>query len=79
MNWTPEGGDVDYFAFEGLIPGLNYVAEVVGGPVDTILGLFDETGALIDVDDDSGSGVLSTLIIQRARQKPDQSGRERLQ
>lgn len=56
-----ENGDVDYFAFEGLIPGLTYVAEVVAGPLDTILGLLDETGAVIDVDDDGGSGVLSNL------------------
>jgi hypothetical protein len=66
------GGDVDFFTFTGLAPGLPFIAQTEDtlnpppfpGPhsgVDTVLGWFDATGALVDADDDGGNGVLSRI------------------
>lgn len=58
---TPK--DVDVFTFTGLTPGNLFTAEIGSTEpfLDTMLGLFDETGALIDVDDDGGVGFLSLM------------------
>lgn len=55
--------DLDFFRFTGLTPGAPFVAEVVQSieDVDTFLGLFDESGAIIATDDDGGLDVLSRL------------------
>lgn len=54
-------GDVDFYTLTGLLPNSPFSAEITGGDTDTILGLFDSTGALIDFDDDSGAGLFSLL------------------
>jgi hypothetical protein len=53
--------DVDYYSLGGLAPGSAFTAEIVGGPIDSMLGQFDDAGNLVAVDDDSGAGVLSLL------------------
>lgn len=60
----PTGGDVDYFKFRGKA-GEIFVAETVPGlpDMDTILGLFNSSGALIAADDDGGAGLLSRLAV----------------
>ena len=57
-----EPGDVDFYRFTGLEPGLPFVAEITDGDFDTVLGLFDDlTGDLLDEDDDAGDGLLSLI------------------
>ena len=55
------GDALDFFTFTCLAPGTPFVAEVTDGDFDTILGWFDDSGALIMSDDDGGQGVLSRL------------------
>ena len=56
------GGDVDFFTFTGLNPGESFTAETSSsGSIDTLLGLFDDAGTLVDQDDDSGLGFWSRL------------------
>jgi hypothetical protein len=60
----PTGGDVDFFTFTGLTPGAAFTAQTAdptSSGIDTILGLFDATGALVDFDDDGAVGLLSEL------------------
>lgn len=54
------GGDVDIFEVSGL-GSAPIDIEVISGGFDSILGLFDAGGTLIDMDDDGGSGLLSRL------------------
>jgi hypothetical protein len=54
-------GDVDFLSFAGLNPGDNFFAEIVAADFDTALGVFDESGNLIEFDDDGGNGLLSLL------------------
>lgn len=57
-----EPGDVDFWRFTGLTPGLPFTAEITDGDFDTVLGLFDDTtGDLLVEDDDGGVGGLSLL------------------
>jgi hypothetical protein len=62
------GGDVDFFTFTGLSPGVMFTAETfdpTSSGIDTLLGWFDAAGGLIADDDDSGSGasgLLSKLV-----------------
>ena len=56
--------DVDFFTFTGLTPGTQFLARTAHpapSSVDTILGLFDSSGALLESDDDGAGGVLSQI------------------
>lgn len=56
--------DVDFFTFTGLTPGTQFLARTahpVSGGVDTLLGLFDSSGVLLESDDDGAGGVLSRI------------------
>ncbi|MGI9429165.1 MAG: hypothetical protein ACR2NM_10945 [Bythopirellula sp.] len=56
------GGDVDFFTFNGLSAGAIFSAETSSlGTIDTILGWYSDTGAVLAQDDDGGQGVLSKL------------------
>lgn len=55
------GSDVDFFTFTELPTGAPFIAEITNGSFDTVLGLFDDAGELVAVDDDAGAGVLSRL------------------
>ena len=57
----PIGGDVDYYRFT-LKAGTTLTAEIVGGGFDTVLGLFDSAGVLIEADDDDGVGLFSKIV-----------------
>lgn len=57
----PTGGDVDYYRFEASA-GASLVAEIIGGQLDSMIGLFDEAGNLLALDDDSGTGLLSRIV-----------------
>jgi hypothetical protein len=64
-------GDVDFFTFTGLAPGFPFTAQTYDSlwppdlwphsGVDTVLGWFDATGALLDANDDGGTGLLSRI------------------
>jgi hypothetical protein len=56
----PVGGDVDVFRVR-LDEGYTFVAEIVSGELDSLIGLFDEAGSLVASDDDGGAGLLSKL------------------
>jgi hypothetical protein len=64
----PAGADVDYFKVT-LKAGDILLARTIGGQLDTMLGLFrlsgkwpNQTGTLVVSDDDSGPGLLSTIV-----------------
>ncbi|MBA4066029.1 MAG: hypothetical protein C0501_20380 [Isosphaera sp.] len=61
---TIVGGDVDFYTFTGLVPGSVFGASVVAADFDTVLTLFDNTGALVASDDNDGFGLLSALANQ---------------
>jgi hypothetical protein len=57
--------DVDFFTFTGLTPGASFSAEVTQSTFDgfdSILGWLDDSGTLIDTDDDEGFETLSLLM-----------------
>lgn len=57
-------GDIDFFTFTGLTPNAGFAAEILDpafSGVDTVMALFDDTGAPIEYDDDDGAGVLSKI------------------
>jgi hypothetical protein len=57
--------DLDFFTFTGLTPGASFSAEVTQSSFDgfdSILGWFDDSGTLIDTDDDDGFETLSLLM-----------------
>ncbi|HET8948767.1 MAG TPA: hypothetical protein VFQ07_17445, partial [Candidatus Polarisedimenticolia bacterium] len=56
----PVGNDIDFFRV-GLTAGTTFTAEIVGGRLDSLVGLFDAAGNLLAADDDSGAGLLSKL------------------
>lgn len=56
----PVGGDVDFFRVR-LDQGFTFLAEIVSGDLDSLIGLFDADGNLVASDDDGGSGLLSRL------------------
>lgn len=59
---NPTGGDVDYYFFAANA-GETLIAEVIGGQLDSLIGIFDfATGDLLDFDDDGGAGLLSRLV-----------------
>jgi len=56
------GGDVDFFTFTGLTAGAMFSAETSSvGTIDTVLGWYNDSGTLIDQNDDSGVGTWSLL------------------
>ena len=59
--FTTSIGDVDFLSFTGLTPGDVFEAQITAGTFDTVLGLFDDTGAFIRYDDDGGVGTFSKL------------------
>lgn len=56
----PIGNDVDFFKVT-LTAGSTFTAELVSGGFDSVMGLFDASGALVAADDDSGPGLLSKI------------------
>jgi len=54
--------DIDFFTFIGLEVGEIFVAEVSQGNFDSILGLLDDEGTLLEVDDDGGRDLLSRIL-----------------
>ncbi len=57
----PPAGDVDYYSFSAAAGDI-LVAETVRGNLDTVIGVFDSSGALLNdpvADDDAGAGLLS--------------------
>jgi hypothetical protein len=57
----PTGGDVDFYRFDAT-GGTTLVLEVLTGQLDTLIGLFDQDGNLVAVDDDGGTGLLSRIV-----------------
>jgi len=57
---SPEGNDVDYFAFTASA-GNTLLTEIISGGLDSLVGLFDAGGTLLATDDDGGAGLLSRL------------------
>lgn len=52
---TFQGGDIDFFRFAGLTPGATFTAETfdpTATDIDTVLGRYSSTGALVDFNDD---------------------------
>ena len=58
----PVGDDIDWFSFS-TAAGDIVVAEVVAGTLDSLIALFDSTGALVAIDDDGGAGLLSRIAV----------------
>ncbi|ELR99220.1 PEP-CTERM sorting domain-containing protein [Gloeocapsa sp. PCC 73106] len=54
-------GNVDFYNFNNLTPGEIVTAEINQGNIDSVLGLFDDEGNLVMVDDDNGVESLSRL------------------
>ena len=57
----PVGGDVDFYRFDAT-GGTDLVLQVITGQLDSLLGLFDQDGNLVALDDDGGTGVLSRIV-----------------
>lgn len=57
--------DIDFLSFQGLTPGEALRAEIFStdSAFDTALGWFDETGTLLESDDDGAGGLLSRLNV----------------
>lgn len=51
----------DYWRFSGLNPGVPFSAEITLGEFDSIIGWFDDGGALTRINDDGGDDRLSKL------------------
>jgi hypothetical protein len=57
--------DIDFYTFTGLTAGSSFTAETLdpsSSGVDTLLGWFSAGGALLESDDNGGSGALNALI-----------------
>ncbi len=57
--------DIDFYTFTGLTAGASFTAETLdpsSSEVDTLLGWFSTGGALLESDDNGGSGALNALI-----------------
>ena len=63
---TPGGAEdpIDFMTFTGLQAGQLYAAEITSAGFDTLLGWLDNSGVLIDKDDDSGAGQLSKMYVE---------------
>jgi len=55
--------DIDFFTFSNLAPRSRFKAEITSGSFDSILGLLDDSGNILAIDDDFGrtSSYLSLL------------------
>jgi hypothetical protein len=59
------GGDLDFFTFTDLTPGVAYAAETfqpIGSNIDTILGRYDDSGELVEFSDDLPDGSVTSQI-----------------
>ncbi len=57
----PPAGDIDFYSFSANAGDI-IIAETVRGNLDTVIGVFDSTGTLLNdpvADDDAGAGLLS--------------------
>ncbi len=64
QNYTeiePTGGDIDWYKVR-LTAGTNLLAEIKTGQMDSLMALFDSSGNLVAVDDDSGAALLSRFV-----------------
>ncbi len=62
----PAAADVDYYEVEDLVAGQTLTAEVLRGQLDSVLGVFDSAGNLVNspqADDDAGNGLLSRSVV----------------
>ncbi len=57
----PAGGDVDFYRFSAEAD-TTAVIEVIAGELDSLIALFDSSGALVEADDDGGAGLLSKMV-----------------
>ena len=57
-------GDVDFYRFRAKAGEFLAVETVPGSPLDTMVGLFNPSGTLMALDDDSGIGLLSRLLVE---------------
>ena len=57
---APAAGDIDFFSFTAEA-GQYLIAEIARGQIDSVLGLFNSSGALITLDDDGGQALLSRI------------------
>ncbi len=55
--------DVDFYRFTARA-GQIFAIEILSSQLDTVLGILDTDGIVLAVDDDSGAGVLSRLLVQ---------------
>jgi hypothetical protein len=53
---------VDFFTFSGLDPGSLFTAEINSDVVDPLLGLLDDSGTLLEINDDKADD--SVLSVQ---------------
>ncbi len=63
---APAAADVDYFEVEDLVAGQTLTAEVLRGQLDSVMGIFDSAGNLLNspqADDDAGTGLLSRSVV----------------
>jgi hypothetical protein len=61
----PPAGDVDYYSFSAAANDV-IIAETVRGNLDTVIGVFDSDGNLLNnpvADDDAGAGLLSRAAV----------------
>ena len=64
QNYTeiePTGGDIDWYRVR-LTAGTSLLAEIKTGQMDSLMALFDSSGNLVAVDDDSGAALLSRFV-----------------
>lgn len=59
---SPQGNDVDFFSFSA-DAGTTLIAEVLTGGLDSLIVVTDSTGAILAIDDDGGSGLLSRIVL----------------
>jgi hypothetical protein len=62
LSSTSLGGDLDFFTFSGLEVGSLFTAEINSDVVDPLLGLLDDSGNILAINDDKAdNSVLSVL------------------
>ena len=54
-------GDIDFLTFSNLLAGSPFTAKINSGTFDSILGLLDDSGNILAINDDIGDGALSLL------------------